>query len=155
MDDTDRMDDVEALRHLHDGGDYRRLAERTSNPEVLRELAVRAELPFVWHAIARNTATPAEVLVALSTRRHTTSNDNCLLQLVAAHPALTGPDLDGLVDVLAVRLREGDRPYAAVLELARRPEPAVERLNWLGHLQGASTSLRRGITRALATRPDR
>ncbi|WP_157849654.1 hypothetical protein [Streptomyces novaecaesareae] len=56
---------------------------------------------------------------------------------------------------MAVRLRAGDRPYAAVLTLARRPELTVERLNRLGHLPGASTWPRRGITRALAARPDR
>ncbi|MBO1414932.1 hypothetical protein J0670_09995 [Streptomyces sp. FH025] len=139
---------------MHDGGDYRRLAERTADPEVLRRLA-RAEYPFVWHAIAANPATPAEVLAVLSTRSHSTWNDNRLLQLLAAHPALTGEALDGLVDLVAVRLRAQDRPYAAVLELARRPEVAVERLNWLGHQPGASTWLRRGITRALAARPDR
>ncbi|MFI9363217.1 hypothetical protein ACIG5E_19505 [Kitasatospora sp. NPDC053057] len=145
-------DDVEALRRLHDGGDYRRLAERTSNPDVLRQLA-RADYPFVWHAIARNAAAPADLLVPLSARRHSTWNDNCLLQLIAAHPALTGAELDGLVPLLAARLREGDRPYAAVLELARRPELPAERLNWLGHLPGSSAHLRRGIARALAARP--
>ncbi|MFJ8623850.1 hypothetical protein ACIRD3_13525 [Kitasatospora sp. NPDC093550] len=151
---ADRMDDVEALRHLHDAGDYLRLAERTSHPEVLRRLAV-GEYSFVWHAIARNAAAPADLLVALSTRRHSTWNDNHLLQLLAVHPALTGADLDGLVDLLAARLREGDRPYAAVLALARRPEPSAERLHGLGQLPGASTRLRRGITRALAARPER
>ncbi|MBV2155346.1 hypothetical protein RZ50_021170 [Kitasatospora sp. SUK 42] len=139
---------------MHDGGDYRRLAERTADPDVLRQLA-RAEYPFVWHAIARNPATPAEVLAALSTRRHSTWNDNRLLELLAAHPALTGAALNALVDLVAVRLRAEDRPYAAVLELARRSEVTVERLHWLGHLPGASAWLRRGITRALAARADR
>ncbi|MFI9163231.1 hypothetical protein [Kitasatospora aureofaciens] len=148
----EQAEDTEALRHLHDGADYRRLAERTSDPDVLRRLA-RAEYPFVWHAIARNAAAPADLLVPLAARRHSTWNDNCLLQLVAAHPALTAADLDGLVPLLAARLREGDRPYAAVLELARRSELPAERLNWLGHLPGASTHLRRGIARALAARP--
>ncbi|WP_051826804.1 hypothetical protein [Kitasatospora aureofaciens] len=148
----EQAEDTEALRHLHDGGDYRRLAERTSDPDVLRRLA-RAEYPFVWHAIARNAAAPADLLVPLAARRNSTWNDNCLLQLVVAHPALTAADLDVLVPLLAVRLREGDRPYAAVLELARRSELPAERLNWLGHLPGASIHLRRGIARALAARP--
>ncbi|GHF60026.1 hypothetical protein [Kitasatospora xanthocidica] len=154
MDETDRTDDVEALRHLHDGGDYRRLAERTSNPDVLRQLA-RCEYPFVWHAIAGNAAAPAELLASLSVRRHSTWNDNYLLELIAAHPAFTGEPLGRLVDLVAVRLGEGDRPFAAVLELARRPELTVERLNWLGHVPGASTRLRRGISRALAERRQR
>ncbi|MEU9040692.1 MULTISPECIES: hypothetical protein [unclassified Kitasatospora] len=154
MDDTHQQDDVEALRRLHDGGDYRRLAERTSNPDVLRQVA-RGEYPFVWHAIARNAAAPADLLAALALRRHSTWNDNRLLLLLAVHPALTGAALDGLVDLVAERLREGDRPYAAVLELTRRPELPAERLRRLGLLPGASTRLRRGITRALAARPDR
>ncbi|MER7578718.1 hypothetical protein [Kitasatospora sp. NPDC097691] len=154
MDAMDAMDDIEALNHLHDGGDYRRLAERTSNPDVLRRLA-QGLYPFVWHAIARNAATPTDLLVSLSVRRNTTSNENQLLELIAAHPALTGEALDGFIDLLAVRLREDARPYAAVLELARRPEPNAERLHWLAHLPGASARLRRGVTRALAARPDR
>ncbi|GGV06968.1 hypothetical protein GCM10010502_72570 [Kitasatospora aureofaciens] len=81
----EQAEDTEAPRHLHDGGDYRRLAERTSDPDVLRRLA-RAEYPFVWHAIARNAAAPADLLVPLAARRNSTWNDNCLLQLVAAHP---------------------------------------------------------------------
>lgn len=148
------MDDVEVLQHLHHAGDYRSLAVRTSNPDVLRRLAW-GEYPFVWHEIARNAAAPIDLLVSLSVRRNTTWNDNCLLKLVAAHPALTGEALDGLVDLVAVRLREGDRPYGAAVELARRPELPVERLNWLGHQPGASANLRRRITRALAARPDR
>ncbi|MEV7773443.1 hypothetical protein [Kitasatospora sp. NPDC086791] len=139
---------------VHDGGDYRRLAERTSNPDVLRRLA-RGEYPFVWHAIAANAAAPTDLLVALSARRNTTWNENHLLQLIAVHPALTGEALDGFVELLAVRLREGGRPYAAVLQLAGRPEPTAERLHWLAHLPGASARLRRGVTRALVARPDR
>ncbi|MGW2872356.1 hypothetical protein, partial [Kitasatospora sp. NPDC001225] len=118
---TDMTDDMEALKHLHDGGDYRRLAERTSNPDVLRRLAI-GEYPFVWHAIADNPAAPTDLLAALAGRRQQVWNDNRLLRLLSAHPALTGEALDGLVDLVGDRLREGDRPYAAVLELARRPE---------------------------------
>ncbi|MFE7525563.1 hypothetical protein ACFU7Y_07555 [Kitasatospora sp. NPDC057542] len=154
MDSTDTMDDAEALKHLHDGGDYLRLAERTSNPDVLRRLA-QGEYPFVWHAIASNAAAPADLLASLSTRRNSTWNDNCLLRLIAAHPALTGAALDGLVDLVGDRLAEGDRPFAAVLALARRPELPAERLHRLGRQPGASARLRRGITRALAERPGR
>ncbi|MFD8704035.1 hypothetical protein ACFV1W_15670 [Kitasatospora sp. NPDC059648] len=111
------------------------------------------EYSFVWHAIARNAAAPADLLVPLAARRHSSWIDNCLLRLVAAHPALTGAELDGLVPLLAARLEEGERPYAAVLELARRPEPAAGPLRRLGHLPGASARLRRGIARALAARP--
>ncbi|MEU8922099.1 hypothetical protein AB0D10_14355 [Kitasatospora sp. NPDC048545] len=151
---ADAMDDIEALGHLHDGGDYRRLAERTSNPDVLRRLA-QGEYPFVWHAIAKNAAAPTDLLVSLSLRRNTTWNENFLLELIAAHPALTVEALDGFIDLLATRLREDARPYAAVLELARRPEPTAERLHWLVHLPGASARLRRGVTRVLVARPDR
>ncbi|MFE4476471.1 hypothetical protein, partial [Kitasatospora sp. NPDC056789] len=110
-DTTDATDDMEALKHLHDGGDYRRLAERTSNPDVLRRLAI-GEYPFVWHAIADNPAAPTDLLAALVGRRQQVWNDNRLLRLLAAHPALTGEALDGLVDLVGDRLREGDRPYA-------------------------------------------
>ncbi|MEU3562178.1 hypothetical protein [Kitasatospora sp. NPDC006786] len=151
---ADTTDDVEALKHLHDGGDYRRLAERTSNPEVLRRLAI-GEYPFVWHAIARNPAAPTDLLAALAGRRQLVWNDNRLLELLAAHPALMGEALEALVDLVGDRLREGDRPYAAVLELAGRPELPAERLHRLGRLPGASARLRRGISRVLAERPDR
>ncbi|MFJ7243232.1 hypothetical protein ACIQWA_01165 [Kitasatospora sp. NPDC098652] len=155
MDDTratDGLSDAEALDHLHEPGAYRRLAERTADPGVLRVLA-RCEYPFVWHTIVRNPAAPLDLLVTLSVRRHSTWNDNHLLWLLAAHPAVTGEALDGLVELVAERLREGERPYAAVLLLARRPESTEERLNRLGHLPGASSRLRRGISRALAARP--
>ncbi|MEV7600690.1 hypothetical protein AB0O91_25295 [Kitasatospora sp. NPDC089797] len=152
MDGTDALDGVEALRRLHEPGEYRRLAERSTDPEVLRVL-VRCDYPFVWQAIARNPAAPAEALAALAVRRNSTWNDNCLPALIAARPDLTVEVLDGLVEVVAERLREGERPYAAVLLLARRPEVTAERLNRLGHLPGASSRLRRGIRRALAARP--
>ncbi|MFD5465029.1 hypothetical protein ACFWIQ_19700 [Kitasatospora sp. NPDC127059] len=149
---VDGPSDIEALDHLHEPGAYLRLAERTADPGVLRVLG-RCEYPFVWHAIARNAAAPVDVLVALAPRRHDTWNDNCLLKLLAAHPELTGTALDGLVELVGARLEEGERPYAAVLELARRPELSDERLSRLGHLPGASSRLRRGISRALVARP--
>ncbi|MER7671715.1 hypothetical protein ABTY61_25105 [Kitasatospora sp. NPDC096128] len=155
MDDTHEIDglsDVEALDHLHEPGAYLRLARRTTDPGVLRVLA-RCEYSFVWQAIARNAAAPLDALAALAPRRHDTWDDNCLLRLLAAHPAVTGEALDGVVELVAERLREGERPFAAVLELARRPELTEERLNRLGHLAGASSRLRRGLSRALAARP--
>lgn len=76
---------IEALAHLHDGGDYRRLAERTAEPVVLRELA-RCEYPFVWHAIAKNPATPVDTLAGLADRYHSDYNDNLLLLLLVGHP---------------------------------------------------------------------
>ncbi|MFJ8477257.1 hypothetical protein [Kitasatospora sp. NPDC094011] len=143
---------VEALGRLHEPGDHLRLAERTADPEVLRVLA-GGDYPFVWRVIARNAATPVEVLAALAERRNSSWDDNDRLKLVAARPDLTVEVLDGLVEVVAERLREGERPYAAVLLLARRPEVPAERVNRLGHLPGASGRLRRGIGRALAARP--
>ncbi|MFE3873973.1 hypothetical protein ACFXPX_06155 [Kitasatospora sp. NPDC059146] len=155
MDDTHEIDglsDFEALDHLHEPGAYLRLARRTAQPGVLRVLA-RCEYSFVWHEIARNSAAPVDVLVALAPRRHDSWDDNCLLRLLAARPELTGEALDGVVELVAERLREGERPYAAVLLLARRPGVTEERLSRLGHLPGASSRLRRGISRALAARP--
>ncbi|WP_244178931.1 hypothetical protein [Streptomyces rubellomurinus] len=152
MDGMDGMDDTEALNHLHTGADYLRLAERTADPAVLGELARRAEYPFVWQAIARNAAAPTEALAALVGRRNSDHNDNRLTHLLAAHPAVTGAALDGLVESVAALLAEGERPYAAVLRLAARPELPAERIRALGRLPGASARLRRGITRALAAR---
>ncbi|MEV7782199.1 hypothetical protein [Kitasatospora sp. NPDC088351] len=146
------MDDLEALDHLHDGGDYRRLAERTANPVVLRELA-RCGYPFVWHAIAANPATPGDVLAGLADRRHTPWNDNRLLLLLAEHPATVGEALDRVYDAVTRQLAAGHRPYAAVLALARRPDLPGDRARGLGPLPGASARLRRGITRELAARP--
>ncbi|MER7757053.1 hypothetical protein [Kitasatospora sp. NPDC097643] len=146
------LSDIEALDHLHDGGDYRRLAQRTASADVLRELA-RCDYPFVWHAIAGNPAAPSDLLAALAGRRHSTYNDNRLLLLLSEHPAGTGAALDALLDTVAGRLRDGERPYAAVLNLARRSDVPAERVRSLGRLPGASARLRRGITRALAARP--
>ncbi|MGA5820969.1 hypothetical protein ACPC54_24255 [Kitasatospora sp. NPDC094028] len=149
------MDDTQALNHLHTGADYLRLAERTADPAVLGELARRADYAFVWQAIARNAATPTAVLAALAGRRNSDYNDNRLLCLIAAHPAATGDALDAVVDSVATLLAEGERPYAATLVLAARPDAAAERILALGRLPGASARLRRGITRALAARPPR
>ncbi|MFD0277257.1 hypothetical protein ACFVHB_25585 [Kitasatospora sp. NPDC127111] len=137
---------------LHHGGDYQRLAERTTDPTVLRELA-RCDYPFVWHAVAENPAAPADVLAALADRRHSDHNDNLLLRLLAEHPATAGAGLDGVVDAVARRLAAGHRPYAAVLALAARTDLPAHRVEALGKLPGASTRLRRGLTRVLAARP--
>ncbi|GHH59813.1 hypothetical protein GCM10018781_03690 [Kitasatospora indigofera] len=145
------LDDVEALAHLHHGGDALALARRAVTPAVLRSLA-GSPYPFVRQAVAVNPATPTDALAALAGRRDSDWNDNDLLHLLARHPATAGSALDRVVDAVAGLLAEGRRPYAAVLALAARPDADPARLAALGRLPGASARLRTGLARALADR---
>ncbi|MFD7987794.1 hypothetical protein ACFV4M_31080 [Kitasatospora indigofera] len=145
------LDDVEALAHLHHGGDALALARRAVTPAVLRSLA-GSPYPFVRQAVALNPATPTDALAALAGRRDSDWNDNDLLHLLARHPATAGSALDRVVDAVAGLLAEGRRPYAAVLALAARPDTDPARLAALGRLPGASARLRTGLARALADR---
>jgi hypothetical protein len=55
-------------------------------------------------------------------------------------------------DAAAVKLAEGERPYAAVLALAERMELAAEEVRQLCGLRGASARLRSGLDRRLEFR---
>jgi hypothetical protein len=143
------------MRELHEPGAYRDLA---SNPEtndaVLRALA-DCPYPFVWHALAANPRTPADVLTHLCMKRDSTWNDNRLLLLVARHPRA---DRDVLLAVLgqlkALLTTGGSRPYAAVLALATRTEISPEDIQVLALLPGASARMRRGLRRRIAQRSE-
>ncbi|MFD7731623.1 hypothetical protein ACFV6F_14705 [Kitasatospora phosalacinea] len=142
---------------MREPGYYRDLANGSSDPVVLHELA-GCPYPFVQHAVAANPCTPPAALTELSVfcgrapDGRNPWNDNYLLLLLARHPAADRAVLSAAVDAAAARLTAGTRPYAAVLALAERPELPPEELLALGRLPGASARLRRGLQRALAAR---
>lgn len=146
--------DVEAtMRGLHEPGAYRDLASNPgTNDAVLRALA-DCQYPFVWHALAANPRTPADVLTRLCMQRDSTWNDNRLLLLIARHPHA---DRDVLLAVLgqlkALLSTCESRPYAAVLALATRAEITPEDVQALALLPGASARMRRGLRRRIAER---
>ncbi|MFE7672689.1 hypothetical protein ACFU5N_10770 [Streptomyces albidoflavus] len=113
----------------------------------------RSPYPFVWQALAANPHTPAAALVELTGARDSPHNDNALLRLLAEHPDV-GPDvLRTTLAAVAAKLAEGQRPYAALLALAGRPELDAAEVAALGTLPGASARLRRGLDRRLGARP--
>ncbi|WP_392666922.1 hypothetical protein [Streptomyces sp. LN785] len=118
---------------------------------VLQRLA-QCPYPFVWQALAANPHTPAGALLKLSTARDSVWNDNRLLRLLAEHPAADPIVLRAVLDAVAAKLEEGERPYAAVLALADRLELEVEVVARLGTLRGASARLRRLLALRLSPR---
>jgi len=50
------------------------------------------------------------------------------------------------------KLKEGERPYAAVLALADRPELEVDEVRRLGTLRGSSARLRHRLNLRLSVR---
>lgn len=130
--------------------DYLALAQTERDGSALRSLA-RSPYPFVWQALATNPHTPPAVLVALSKARDSVWNDNRLLRLLAEHPSADARVLRVLLDAVAAKLEAGERPYAAALALACRPELESEEVARLGTLRGASARLRRGLALRLDT----
>ncbi|MFI2670830.1 hypothetical protein ACH5AU_14975 [Streptomyces albidoflavus] len=106
----------------------------------------------MWHALAANPRTPAAALVELAEARDSPHNDNALLRLLAERPEAGPVVLLATLAAVAAKLAEGERPYAAVLALARRPELDAAEVAALGTLPGASARLRRGLSRRLAAR---
>ncbi|WEB43744.1 hypothetical protein MOV08_33690 [Streptomyces yunnanensis] len=131
--------------------DYLELARTEDDSTALHRLA-QCPYPFVWHALAVNPRTAPETLVELSAAHDSTWNDNKLLCLLAEHPGADLMVLRAVRDVVAAKLTEGERPYAAVLALAARTELATEEVRRLGTLRGASARLRTRLGRRLALR---
>ncbi|MFF3783014.1 hypothetical protein [Streptomyces sp. NPDC001933] len=118
---------------------------------VLQRLA-KCPYPFVWQALATNPHTPPEALQELSTARDSAWNDNKLLRLLADHPGANPVVLRAVLEAVAAKLDEGERPYAAVLALADRPELEVDEVRRLGTLRGASARLRHLLDLRLSVR---
>jgi hypothetical protein len=142
-----------AVRPFHTPADYR---DAASDPDVdadtLRHLS-RCPYPFVWQALASNPSTPAHVLDELCSKHDSVWNDNWLLRLIAEHPNADRAVLLNVLGELEVRLQtRASRPFAAVLALAARPELALEEVQRLAVLRGASTRMRAGLRRRLAER---
>ncbi|MER5475352.1 hypothetical protein [Streptomyces sp. NPDC002685] len=131
--------------------DYLALARAERDSLVLQRLA-KCPYPFVWQALATNPHTPPEALQKLSAARDSVWNDNKLLRLLADHPSANPVVLRAVLEAVAVKLEEGERPYAAVLALAGRLELEVDEVRKLGTLRGASARLRHLLNLRLSVR---
>ncbi|MFD4530393.1 hypothetical protein ACFWP7_42100 [Streptomyces sp. NPDC058470] len=131
--------------------DYLALAHTEKDSSVLQRLA-QCPYPFVWHALATNPHTPPAALLELSAARDSAWNDNKLLRLLADHPTANPIVLRAVLDAVAAKLEEGERPYAAVLALADRLELEVEEVRRLGTLRGTSGRIRRLLALRLSFR---
>ncbi|WP_246295642.1 hypothetical protein OHT20_00510 [Streptomyces caniferus] len=139
------------LYGMHTPADYLELARAENDGAVLHRL-VRCPYPFVWHALAANVHTPTVALLELSAARDSAWNDNMLLRLLAEHPGADRIVLLAVLDAVATKLTEGERPYAAVLALAERRELEVEEVRRLGALRGSSARLRSRLDQSLGSR---
>ncbi|MFD5522525.1 hypothetical protein [Streptomyces sp. NPDC127066] len=131
--------------------DYLALARAEKDGSVLHRL-VQCPYPFVWQALATNPHTPPAALLELSKARDSVWNDNRLLHLLAEHPEANRIVLRAVLDGVAAKLDEGERPYAAVLALAGRPELESGEVRKLGTLRGSSARLRRLLALRLSSR---
>ncbi|MEU1436371.1 hypothetical protein ABZ438_20090 [Streptomyces sp. NPDC005786] len=131
--------------------DYLALAHVERDSVVLQRLA-QCPYPFVWQALAATPHTPPVALQELSTARDSVWNDNRLLRLLAEHPGANPLVLRAVLDAVAAKLEEGERPYAAVLALAGRLELQADEVRKLGNLRGASARLRHLLGRRLRIR---
>lgn len=131
--------------------DYLALAHAERDTLVLQRLA-KCPYPFVWQALATNPHTPPEALQELSAARDSVWNDNKLLRLLADHPGANPVVLRAVLEAVAAKLDEGERPYAAVLALADRLELEVDEVRKLGTLRGASARLRHLLDLRLSVR---
>ncbi|MFI6090724.1 hypothetical protein [Streptomyces sp. NPDC051218] len=126
---------------MHTPGDYLERARTENDSAVLQRLA-QCQYPFVWQALATNPSTPPSTLLELSNAHDSAWNDNRLLRLLAEHPNADHSVLRAVLDAVAAKLAEGERPYAAVLALAGRTELTAAEVQQLGTLRGASARLR-------------
>lgn len=131
--------------------DYLALAHAEKDGSVLHRL-VQCPYPFVWQALATNPHTPPAALLELSKARDSVWNDNRLLRLLAERPGANRIVLRAVLDGVAAKLDEGERPYAAVLALAGRPELETDEVRKLGTLRGSSARLRRLLALRLSSR---
>ncbi|MES9557936.1 hypothetical protein ACIQGT_39705 [Streptomyces sp. NPDC093108] len=131
--------------------DYLALERAERDSLVLQRLA-KCPYPFVWQALATNLHTPPEALQELSAARDSVWNDNKLLRLLADHPNANPVVLRAVLEAVAAKLDEGERPYAAVLALADRLELEVDEVMKLGTLRGASARLRHLLNLRLSIR---
>ncbi|MET7370827.1 hypothetical protein ABZS61_34225 [Streptomyces sp. NPDC005566] len=121
--------------------DHLALAHAEKDSVALERLA-QCPYPFVWQALAANPHTPPVALQKLSTARDSVWNDNRLLRLLAEHPGANRVVLRAVLDAVAAKLEEGERPYGAVLALAGRLELEADEVRKLGNLHGTSARLR-------------
>ncbi|MFJ2794290.1 MULTISPECIES: hypothetical protein [unclassified Streptomyces] len=131
--------------------DYLALARAERDSLVLQRLA-KCPYPFVWQALATSLHTPPEALQELSAARDSVWNDNKLLRLLADHPNANPVVLRAVLEAVAAKLDEGERPYAAVLALADRLKLEVDEVMKLGTLRGASARLHHLLNLRLSIR---
>lgn len=131
--------------------DYLALAHAETDSVVLQRLA-QSPYPFVWQALAANPHTPSVALQELGTARDSAWNDNKLLRLPAERPGASPVVLRAVLDAVAAKLEEGERPYAAAHALADRLELEADEVRELGTLRGASARLRHLLNLRLSAR---
>jgi len=136
---------------MHTPADWLEQARAGTDGVVLHRLA-RSPYVFVRQALAANPATEPGTLLELAVTRDRPWKHNRLLAPLAEHPRADRAVLRAVLDVVAARLGEGERPYAAVLALADRAELAAAEVRELASLPGASARLRSGLERRLAFR---
>ena len=147
------MDIEQPPQSLHTPADYLRAAsDPGAGEDMLRRLA-QSPYPFVWQALASNPHTPTGTLNELRSRHDSTWNDNRLLALIARHHNADRTVLLSVLNAVGVKLgTPDDRPFAAALALADRPELTTTEVERLGTLPGASARLRQALRRRLEQR---
>ncbi|WP_430785836.1 hypothetical protein [Actinoplanes sp. G11-F43] len=108
---------------------------------------------FVRDAVAHSPRADAATLAAIPLADLNRWTRNRVLAAIARHPnANRGTLLHVLRETSAALERPGERPYAAALALATRPELAEAEVSPLMTRPNASRRMAGGLRRALATR---
>ncbi|MFI0966605.1 hypothetical protein ACH4S8_35280 [Streptomyces sp. NPDC021080] len=131
--------------------DYLALARAEKDGSVLYRL-VQCPYPFVRQVLAASPHTPPAALLELSKARDSVWNDNRLPRLLAEHPGANRIVLRAVLDGVAAKLDEGERPYVAILALVGRPELETDEVRKLGTLRGSSARPRRLLALRLSSR---
>ncbi|MEU4621742.1 hypothetical protein AB0G04_17430 [Actinoplanes sp. NPDC023801] len=120
--------------------------------DILRLLAA-SPYNFVRSAVADSPRADAATLATIRVDDLNCWTRNHILAATARHP---NADRSTLLRVLRETRsslnRPGERPYAAALALARRPELTVQEIETLATCRNASRRMVRGLRRGLALR---
>ncbi|MFC4065659.1 hypothetical protein [Actinoplanes subglobosus] len=135
--------------------DYQRLVDDPrADQETLLALA-RSPYSFVRSAVADSPRADASTLAAIPLDDLPRWTRNHILAATARHPNADRPTLLRTLRAVAESLdRPGERPYAAALSLALRPELTPAEILTLTARRNASARMIKGVRRALSCRPD-
>ncbi|MEU8656275.1 hypothetical protein [Actinoplanes philippinensis] len=131
--------------------DYLRLVDDPrAGQETLRALAV-SPYNFVRSAVADSPRADASTMAAIPLADLDPWTRNHILAAIAHHPNADRSTLLQTLHTVAELLEQpGERPYAAALSLARRPELTAAEVLTLAARRNASRRMIRGLRRALA-----